>query len=1617
MVSVGYGRRYRDPALTLADQARQGATLSTYTENSYTNAVLLPDAYRAPLPAQTSIYELIQFLPDATRPGITNLFGFDEIANKVQQAGDGNHEIPYEELSPAGLNVGEHYRRLTEQSRTLYRPDDLGEADGSPTALLPLGTLNSLALPGSSYKLAFTSGLVAQVYRRGGQALLPAPANVLGDAGPDGGGYVDLDGDGSWWVPSGRLFYSAVPLTSAQEKAAARQHFFMPRRFEDAFGKVSLVDYEAPHDLLILRTTDAVGNVSTATNDYRVLAPVLLTDPNGNRAAVSLDLLAIVVGTAVMGKTTENLGDSLEGFNPDLTQTQIDSFYAASDPRALAGALLGSATTRIVYDARQFLNSRNAAPNDPSKWEPVFAASLARETHVSDLAGADTSRVYVTFGYFDGYGREIQKKIPAEPGPVVDDGPSINPRWVGSGWTIFNNTGKPVRRYEPFFSQLPKGHRFEFGVQVGVSPVLCYDPVERAVSTIHPNHTYEKVVFDPWHKVAWDVNDTVLQTDPTTDADVGDFFKRLPAATYSPAWHAQRIAGGLGVQEQDAAAKTTAHANTPIATYFDALGRTFLTLLDNGGGVMFPSRVELDTQGNQRAVRDAIVQLLDAQGRVVMRSDFEMLRNRIHQASMDSGERWILNDCTGKPIRSWDSRGHNFRTEYDALRRLTGMFVLGTDNVNSDPRTTAAEVLYEKISYGEGQPQALNLHTRIFQHADAAGVVTNMGHNPITNQDEGYDFKGNPLRSSRAFVADYKALPDWSSPPPTPDGFTSSIRYDALNRPVAMTAPDGSVIRPAYNEAKLLESVNVDLPGAAGAAAFITNVNYNAKGQRTLIAYGNANTQTGYTYDPLTSRLTNLQTTRPVAPANQQMVQALSYTYDPAGNITHIQDDADIQNVVFFRNRRVEPGSDFTYDAIYRLINAEGREQLGLGNGGKPLPPAATSYNNVPRVGLPHPGDGNAMGIYSEQYQYDAVGNFLQFIHRGSDPAHPGWTRSYTYNEISSLETGKFSNRLTRSATSGDQPFNEPYTYDLHGNMTGMPQLQAMRWDFKDQLNMTRRQAVNASDQDGALHQGERTFYVYDASGQRVRKATESAAGGKRKERFYLGALELYREYDGLGEVALARETLHVMDDKKRVALVETKTIDASVPPTSLPSSTTRYQFDNHLGTACLELDENAAVISYEEYYPYGSTSYQAGRTLAEVSLKRYRYTGKEKDEESGLYYHGARYYLDWIGRWTRCDPLGIADGPNPYVYVSCNPVRLCDSSGMQGEDTIPVDLSRTVREGAQSALRRADRAGVGRLRPHIPTVPTARHVEPASQSPAGRSPNVTPPPPADSAPPQPPQSPAPTPATTDSRPSPPDNPNALSATVTGTATIPNPNTVTLETMYTLQHAPAQGRLTGAQELISLRYAFRGVEVGGIATGAQPLSSNGPNQYSIGPLVRFGPTDLSHNNFLQPGGMLSLAYNQGPDQSGNSTSYFSATGGLSLSHGDKFEPLQLDITLGGAYAGLGNFGPQAATGDQRTASNVFNLGGSAQGTLYPDAMHNHPITLEVGDFLLGGGPASGPYQLGNRFIVGASVSHYFNAGGNTRAGLIFSADFAHESYAGGTANSMFFNLNFVINPR
>ena len=146
-----------------------------------------------------------------------------------------------------------------------------------------------------------------------------------------------------------------------------------------------------------------------------------------------------------------------------------------------------------------------------------------------------------------------------------------------------------------------------------------------------------------------------------------------------------------------------------------------------------------------------------------------------------------------------------------------------------------------------------------------------------------------------------------------------------------------------------------------------------------------------------------------------------------------------------------------------------------------------------------------------------------------------------------------------------DRPLAAKYNYDAHGSMTTMPHLSLLELDFKDQLCH-----VN-------LGGGGDAYYNYDSGSQRVRKVWEKSPGFI-EERIYLGGFEIYRRKNGNGDITLERETLHVVDGNRVIALVETKTIDTTVPAQTLPSALVRYQFSNHLGSSSLELDEHRVI-------------------------------------------------------------------------------------------------------------------------------------------------------------------------------------------------------------------------------------------------------------------------------------------------------------------------------------------------------------------------------------------------------------------------------------------------------
>lgn len=1055
---------------------------------------------------------------------------------------------------------GTPQKRLSAHSRGYFYKDDL-------SGPLGLGELSALGIPHKSYQLAFTKNLITKYYNQGITRVTDLMLSVAK--------YVHSEGDAHWWTQPGEPIFPANP----------KDKFYIPIGARDVFGNESKVEFDQ-YTFLVNKTTDAIGNFTTAVNDYRTLSPVLLTDPNLNRAAVETDELGLVIKSAVMGKAGAGEGDTL------------------ADP-----------TAKMEYDLFNWKN--NGKPN--------YVHLYAREQH-----GAANPRWQESYVYSDGGSGIIMTKAQAESGKAkrwntitkTVEEVNANPRWVGNGRTIFNNKGNPVKKYEPYFSTTFEYESEDALVETGMTPLLYYDPVGRNIKTESPNGTFTKVEFDPWYSKSFDVNDTIKDSK----------------------WYAERGSPDPSSAEPTdpetrAAWLASKHYNTPGTAFVDSLGRTTYAVTDYGNSKTASVYSETDLAGRFSKVFDQL-------GRNVSEGYVNLIGQSIYGKTAEKGERWIFTDVIGRLVKIWDNDVREIYSSFDILHRPVSTFV----------KEGANEILFGHVVYGDlfadADAKAKNMKGRAYQMFDQAGVVT----------IKKVDFKGNPVAVERRLTKEYKQSVNWNvldgmtnipniqtsaEPFVETEIFSSSADVDALGRPILVTLPDKSIVQPKYNEANSLDSLKVKIRGTGNFVTFLDSQDYDAKGQRQFAKFGNG-TITNYFYDPQTFRLTDLVTKLNQGDSDGQSIQNLQYNFDPVGNITQIRDDA--QQTHFFKNAVVYPENKYEYDAIYQLKKATGREHAGIGGN--------EQRNNLdlPFISqLPHENDSTAVRNYIEQYEYDDCGNIKRLQHIATNA---NWTARYKYQFEDDVNNK--TNRLKATSLPGDADgvFSATYMHDLHGNMTSMPHLSSadsMKWNFMDQVK-----EVN-------LGGGGTAFYVYGLGGNRIRKIIEKQ-GGLITERIYLGAVEIYRERQNNNAPDLERYTLHISDNTRRIAQVDTKTIDKNNSDVFnlINENNIRYQYSNHLGSATLETDTDGNVISYEEYHPYGTSSYRVSKPDSDLSLKRYRFSGKEHDDETGFYYFGARYYAAWLGRWTSSDQAGFVSGPNLYRYCANNPIVFRDPNGME---------------------------------------------------------------------------------------------------------------------------------------------------------------------------------------------------------------------------------------------------------------------------------------------------------------------------------------------------------------
>ncbi|QHI38698.1 Mono(ADP-ribosyl)transferase SpvB [Kordia antarctica] len=1112
-------------------------------------------------------------------------------------------------------------KKLLSAQVNYYRDDDDTQVQSLSPDKLTFGEVQPLILPYGTYQLIFTEKILDQAY----DGLFPNPTDFNNEVTGTLGflqreNYLEethptkVDNDplktesiSGWWVTGGFAQYDPT-------------NFYTTTKVKDTWGNISEVTFD-DIGLLPIKVKDPLDNEITAEYDYRILQPLLITDPNGNRQKVAYDGFGRVIRTAVMGKVNDNVGDVLDREN-------ARNIHSPSDTE----------TSIIEYHHDRFYK----------EGKPNFIHSYSRETHHNDLTSGDESRWMEARVYSDGFGQELQTKAKVAPGEAkyVDTNGNLqtivlsDPRWLGSGRTIYDNKGQAVKQYEPYFSTNREYENEDELVLWGVSPFIHYDAIGRVYQTDMPDGTFTKVEFTPWQSKTYDANDTIFITNK---------------------WYINMVNGT--VAEERAAQLSLLHAETPSIQIIDVLGRPVLTKTNNLGSID-TTKVILDTVGNQ-------LQVIDANGNTASEVVYDLVGRPLKSISNDAGTSYAIMTIDNQPAITWIPNEHRTRMEYDQFRRPKYLWLLEAN--------TPDEIIKEATVYGENfsaTPETHNMRGQVWKSYDQAG---------ITEVNE-YDFKGAPLKSTRYIFEDYleegnwtglddrpsvlrplKALPVLSLNPE--DIFTTSIQYDALGRPTKSTAPDESITENIYDEGGALYSVKSKIVDQ-NETTQVEKIAYNEKGQRLGIKYGNK-IRTKYTYDILSYRLTNIHSQKD-AHLNGEVIQNIDYTYDAIGNIVEINDTA--QQTIFFTNQVVEPKQQFVYDGLNRLIEATGREHIGQNTGEQLRIPEAKNgaipYNNAA------PNDTNALQTYKQSYTYDSVGNILKWEHKGETP----YTRDYIY------QTGN--NRLVTTKIGST---TTTYTYDIAGNIEQLSNhIFPIEWNFENQPTKM------------VFADSKIAHYRYDAGGERLRKVVITGINTT-KERIYLGNYEVYREYKN-NQIDKERTTLHIADDTGRICIVETLTKGTSLNST-LNKPVYRYQLSNHLGSVGIELDSDGNIISYEEYHPYGTTAYYWKSTT--ISQKRYRYTGKERDEESGLSYHSARYYMPWLGRWLSVDPAGMVDGPCLYQYSLSNPVMLRDENGMQSSSEI---------EG----LEKLDRQSPGLMGDRIPV--ENEEIDAEDVRPAGKS-------------------------------------------------------------------------------------------------------------------------------------------------------------------------------------------------------------------------------------------------------------------------------------------------------
>lgn len=958
------------------------------------------------------------------------------------------------------------------------------------------------------------------------------------------------------------------------------------------------------------KVTDA-GDFSTLVKyDYVALAASVMEDPNGTETFYDYDALGRLILMAT-GKTLSNgmvVGDTLD--IPTVQYKYNLNFLPAR---------YDVDTNNLIAEAK------------PVYFHTLKLEKSGQPVHL-DLATGKYTNAYETYEYFDGFGRSIQSRAEAEPGPLD---PILHPntrsgepewvenRWIVSGWQEYNNKGKVVKKYQPRFSDTSIYQSEVKDPRLKNTPFFQYvfDAVGRAIKTINPDKTIASVKFISWEMEFCDPNDNGGLI-PNGDSRYG-----------------QNV---LGV---DIKSKYTQHINTPRRELYDPWGRLVAVKEHNGrdnagNDLIYNTRYDYDLLGKLLRIFDARYlkfqpgDLLPdgyavGDDRPTFIHIFDLTGNKLlvnHTTA--AGERHYAFDAAKNQIWRKDHRDIVVTTDYDMLNRP--IVVYEGESINQKLRE---HYTYRTFANWDVTAKDNNLYGMVEIIRDCTGkVIFTYDYRRLVKTKTRWLWEDdwNDWQNSNSAFWDRTAVDFDRSVTPNDSrglakienhlaGFKLEYEYDAMGRVTEMIYPDRMKVRPIYNDGNLLEKIEVNNNSSAEATyTIIRNINYLENGQRFQVTFGNS-LKTKFDYDPATFRLLKIETMQ----SDGTKLQDLLYLYDPVGNILQINDS--LSDRIINGSQIITNTCRFEYDSLYRLTKAQGRmhkeaTMVNCKNHEFVAPHQPPLYSNELQ---------KLYENYIFTYSYDPTGNFLH-------------NDEYMNADVK-YKPGKPD--LFNGA--GNEVNN--YDYDSNGNMTNSPCHPLLAWDYEDQLTYAE---LNVSKVPVTLQQ---VRYFYDTDGKRVLKIWK----GHRCIIYIDNLFELFLKKQNVGLEQCLYE--HIYDGKQRVALFQRGICDTV--------QQLLYYHNDHLGSAHIITKADSTVFSQENYTPFGQTSDRRN------AKNRHRYNGKERDEETGFYYYGARYYASEVARWISADlryvesrefDLDSASKLNLYVYVKANPVNFIDPMGQQ---------------------------------------------------------------------------------------------------------------------------------------------------------------------------------------------------------------------------------------------------------------------------------------------------------------------------------------------------------------